>query len=228
MAKEFYNNLISFINNNDTTNANNLLMSELGKDLVHNRADFIELLNGSGVPAGANMADSELVTLFIANVQENKQLMLGSAFLINSRHKLVSFDGNDEISDAGVKVSYKVMDDYFNAEGYFEAEGEKEKHHNAGGLLGGIIGGVTQLAGKGMDAYGEKKMGSSRALAKQQDARQQMMQAVIEQRKSKQANVQKEADRKHKTNKMMMIVGGSLLGLILIGTIIYFVKKGKK
>ena len=105
MSKEFYNNLINYVSKAKTTDAHELLMSEVGKSLVKKRPEFIELLSSTGVEADDSMSDIELVNRFIENLPQNKSLMISTAYMVNKNNSFVNADGTEKISDNGVKLS---------------------------------------------------------------------------------------------------------------------------
>jgi hypothetical protein len=206
MAKEFYNDLIKYVSAADTANANSLLMKEVGKSLAKDKGNFIELLTSSGVPANDSMSDKELIDAFIDNVGTNKTLKISTAYMINKSNAFLSADGTEQLSDKGVKVSYKVMNDFFdntdNTEEYQNAEGEENSNFVPVGL---IARGAKKLFGKN-------------------SAKNDVQQAALEEKKAQAAIKQKELDRKAKTKKILIISGVSLLGLGLIGFIVYKLK----
>lgn len=240
MAKEFYNKLINYVSVNDTSNANNLLMKEVGKSLVKDRSNFIELLTSSGIAASESMADMELVDAFVNSLPKNKSLMIGTAFLINNDNKFVSADGGEQISDKGVKVCYNVMYDFFNCGDpnsmeFYNADGIPGASTlcsaASGGVVGAIAGAVSEVAklgGKISEGQQKKKYGAIDALSKKQDAKQQMIQSILAERKAKVEQSTKQKETKAKTTKIILIVAGSIVALGIIGFIIYKIKKGRQ
>jgi hypothetical protein len=125
MNYDFHSNFNSSVQNCDFENANKCLMTELANILVRSKSDFVDMLNESGVYATISMSDTELINLFITNAPNNKKLLLGASLLTNVHNKQMGFDGEDEISDSGVKTGYAVMNSYFNDESYDGVEEEK-------------------------------------------------------------------------------------------------------
>lgn len=221
MAKEFYNKLVEYVSKKDTTNANALLMAELGSSLASNKTDFVDLLNSADIYANEQMSDAELITKFADNIPTNQTLMLGASYLINSRNMLSNADGEQEVSDVGVKACYKVIDDFYNADG--------DEYLNAGGAWAGAVTSIADLGktvgGGIMKSQEQKKRGASAMVEKQQETKQQMTQAVLDQRRLQQEQKMKESESKAKTTKTLLIVGGSIIGLAIIGAVIYSIKK---
>lgn len=239
MAKEFYNKLINYVSVNDTSNANNLLMKEVGKSLVKDKSNFIELLTSSNVAASDSMTDMELVDAFVNSLPTNKSLMIGTAYLINSDNKFLSADGGEQISDKGVKVCYNIMYDFFNcgdpnAIEFSNADDlpglSTAKGASSGGVVGAVAGAVSDLAklgGKISEGQQKKKYGALDALGKKQDAKQQMIASILAERRAKLEESTKQKLSKAKTKKVMLIIGGSIVGLAVIGFIIYKIKYKK-
>lgn len=235
MAKEFYNDLINYVASSDTDNANTLLMKELGKSLVKNKENFVELLTSSGVAANDSMSDVELIDAFVDNLANNKTLMISAAYMINKQNSFSNADGEEQISDNGVKLSYKVMYDFFNESGidgddFRNADGEEEKSNfiPVGLLLKGakMAKNLIQKRKEGKaNKGGDTNSGGNSQSDKAEIAKDAMKKAVAEQKKAQALLKQKELEAKQKTKRILLITGGSLLGLALLGFIIYKIKK---
>jgi hypothetical protein len=215
MAKEFYNDLIKYVSASDTANANSLLMREVGKSLAKDKANFVELLTTNGVPANDSMTDLELIDAFVNNISDNKGLKISTAYMINKRNSFLNADGTEQLSDKGVKVSYKVMNDFF------DETDDTEEYQNAIGAIAGAVGGLANLGSGIVEGRNKKKYGATDALQKQAEARQQLVQSVMAQRKAETDAKQKQLESKAKTKKILIISGASLLGLVLVGFIVY-------
>jgi len=240
MVTEFHNNLSNFIKSKDLMGANNLIMRELGKSLVHNKSEFVDLLNYSGIPADASMSDLTLVNKYMDNIHANEKLLIGSAFLVNKNNKVAGFDGKSEVSDQAVKRSVHVLHNYFDGTMIAKAD-PNEKFYSSASLdknhsnIAGLGTAITSLLGKGAELGGgivagknKEKFGAMDMATKKQEAKHQMVQQVLAQRQAESEAKKKEIEAKGKKTKIALIIGGSLLGLIIIGTIIYFVKTKKK
>tara|TARA_R110000868_G_scaffold181220_7_gene422083 strand:- start:8555 stop:9181 length:627 start_codon:yes stop_codon:yes gene_type:complete len=206
MAKEFYNDLIKYVSASDTANANSLLMKEVGKSLAKNKSDFVELLTSSGVPANDSMTDTELIDAFISNISTNKTLKISTAYMINKRNAFLNADGVEQVSDKGVKVSYKVMNDFFdnadNNEDYENAEGEEKSNFIPIGMIAR----------------------KAKRFFKKDKAQEDIKDGVVEVKKVEATVKQKELESKAKNKKILIISGVSLLGLAIIGLVIYKLK----
>ena len=218
MENDFHTKLSSYIKAKDNESATRVILNELATSLIKDKENFAEVLNSAGVRVSNNDTDIDLIDAFVKNAPSNKKLILGASLLINHRNQALNFDGESVLSDAGVKATYKELDDYFNFYG--------EEQSNAGwsDAVKSIVDVGGQVTGKVMANQDVKKRGASTALAKQQDARKQMIQNVI-------ASKQKETDEKNasarKQKKILIIAGASVLGLVLIIGLIMVIKTSK-
>jgi len=240
---DFHNRLISYYNENRTKDASRLLMSELGSILVKSKKDFVDLLNESDIIAYDTMSDNELVDLYVNNLDENKKLRLGTALLINMHNKQISFDGEEEISDDGVKVSAYILDDYFGAEGTMYSSEDydaptiggtmassEEDYSYVPGLAQAIagavqgVGGATQTIAQGQQ---KKKYGALDLASKKQEAKSQITQQVIAKKIADAENERKAQEQSQKTTRTILIVGGIIVGIAALGFTIYYLRKNK-
>lgn len=230
-GSNFYNNLTNYVKKQDNDNANRVIMVELGNLLVKDKPNFIEVIRGANINVPDNATDIQLINAFVDNAPSNRKLLLGASFLINHKNKSVGFDGQGKVSDTGVKATYKVMYQYFDASQYEDTSDiVNDDYYSATGDEYSEAGWGTAVS-TGLDmvkGFVPNKNASSDALAKQQDARRQMTQTILAQRQQQADEKAKEKERKHKSQKTLLIVGGVIVGLAIIGGIIYAIKKGKK
>lgn len=245
MEKGFHDELSVYIKTRDLQNANHLIMRELAKSLIRDKSEFVDLLVYSGIPADVNMSDIELVDRYINNVDKNEKLIVGSAFLVNKNNQTVAFDGESEISDANVKHTVLILNSYFdgtpppeidpNEDFYSTSESfnqhvEQYENFGDGGGLGAIadmvktVGGV---AGTTIEGIRKKKSGGLDLATKKQDAKQQMISQIMDKRKAELEAKTEKSKTVSKTTKTLLIVGGSIVGLVVIGLVIYAIKKKK-
>ena len=237
---KFYSDLVNYIKAQNERGANKIVMTELGRLLAKDKKDFIEVLRVANISVPDNATDIQLVNAFVDNAPSNRRLLLGASFLIGHKNKTVGADGESGLSDTGTKATYKVMYDFFDASQYEDTSDEvNDDYYNATGeetsnLWGQAISGGIGLASKVVEGQQKKKFGASDTLAKQTEARQQMIQSVLAQRQAQQQQVMaqqeqmaKEKEAKRKQQKTLIIVGASLLGLVVIGAIVYSVMKAK-
>lgn len=202
----FHQNLQTYLKAKQGSNAYQVVLNELAICLVQDKEGFVTVLNNAGIPS--NMDDSDLVLIekFVQNAPRNKKLLLGASLLINHRNKVSNFDGDEVISDAGVKNTYKVL------------------YHNVGGV-GDLLKGAIDVGGKIYQKESGKQTQFSDALNKQREARQQMLQSVLNQKQAESTDKKGSANTKRKSKTTLIIVAGSLVGLAIIGFIIYKVNK---
>lgn len=241
--QHFQAELSNYVKSKDLRGANNLIMRELAKSLVKSKADFVDLLMYSGIPADISMSDIKLIDEYVDNVDRNEKLLIGSAFLVNKNNQVTSFDGDVEISDKAVKGTIYILNSYFDNSPTPESDPNEDFYATSnirpeddyydadGGKLGAIakiteaVGGVT---GKVLEGQNKKKYGATDLATKKFEAKQQITSQLMEARKAEIDAKMKSQENKAKTSKTLMIVGGSILGLIVIGAIIYAVKKSNK
>ena len=221
MQINFHSKLAQYVKDKDNESATNVILQELAVALMKDRENFIEVLRGAGLSVEDDATDLQLINTFIDNAPSNKKLLLGASYLVNHRNQSVNFDGENEVSDAGVKLSFKAMDDYFGA------DGEDYSYAGWSDAIKGIVDVGGKITGGVMDSQGQKKRGSSIALSKQQDARREMIKTITDKRNKEAEEKAKAKERAYKTRKTLLIVGASVLGLLVIGAVIYVVKKKK-
>lgn len=230
-STEYYKQLAAYIKEHDLDKANRVIMQELANIFVKKREDFVYMLTNAGLDANMNMTDGQLIDLFLDNVHSNKKLLLGTAFLIAHNNKVVSFDGDDEISESGMKATHKVLYNYFDADKYDNFD--SESYSNAVDPVSAIATALGQGAKLGTAITEKKALGEKQQIAqtelmgKKAEAKQQLVQSILAQRQAEQAGKLAKQEAISKNKKIALIIGGSLLGLAVIGFIIYKVKKGK-
>ena len=233
LYEDLYSQFVDAVNEGDIASANTALMKELGNILVRNRQDFIDLLNESGIPATAYMSDLDLVDLFADNIPKNKQLVLGASLLVNMHNKQMGFDGEEEISDEGVKAGYEVMcsyfDDYSNGEGEGYIPGiATAKGAASGGEVGAIAGAVSDIAKMTTQlnqSRSKKRFGVTDTLAKQKEAKAAITQQILANRQAQAEAASKQAVQKAKNKRILLIVGSVVGGLAVLGLGWYLISK---
>lgn len=221
MSKEFYNNLIDYASKAKTTNANNLLMGEVGKSLARRKNEFVELLQSNGVDADPYMSDVELVDNFVQSLPNNKALMISTAYMINKNNGFVNADGKQVISDNGVKLSYKMMNDFFTK----EDTNAIEYSNVSGDVIAGAVTAGAGLADTLVKGSQKKKYGALDLAQQQAQARSEILKSLSEQKKIQAEAAKTSAENKAKTKKILLIGGISVLALAGIGFLIYKLKK---
>lgn len=227
-ATEYYKELAAYIKQHDLEKASRVVMQELANIFVKKREDFVYMLTNAGLDANMSMSDGELIDLFLSNVHSNKKLLLGTAFLISHNNKVVSFDGDEEISESGMKATHKVLYNYFDAHEYDNFD--SENYSNAVAAIAGALGAGAKLGTAIVEkkSLGQKQnIASTELMGKKAEAKQQLVQSILAQRQAQQAGALAKQESIAKNKKIALIIGGSLLGLAVIGFIIYKVKKGK-
>ena len=222
----YYKELADYLKQHDLEKANRVVMNELANLLVKKREDFVFLLQNSGLDANNNMFDGELVDLFLSNIHNNKKLLLGTAFFISHNNKTENFDGDSEHNESGLKATTKVLYNYFDA-AYYDSynTNEDEETSNVVGAIAGAVGSLATLGSGIVAGQQKKKYGASDLLAKKQEAKTQMVQAVLAQREAQQAAVKQKQEIQAKQKKIIIVITGITLLAATIGIVIYINKK---
>jgi len=211
------------VNRGDVNAAHVALMQELGRILVRDKQDFVDLLNESGYEAHLTDSDIDLVNTFVRNVDRSPSLMLGASMLTAAHNRKMGFDGEDEyLNDDLVKSSYNVMVSYFGGQAYSNAAGDP---------ITGIANAVTALteAGTAIGKGQQQKRYAGQEYAKQKEAsKQQLIQGIIDAKKQQAELAKKEQEEKAKTRRTLYIAGGAILAIATIGVVIYVIRKRRR
>jgi hypothetical protein len=222
LYSDFYNDFLSNYDNKDLEGSVTSLLSEVGNIIVTNRGDFEDLLTESGVLGDfSTMSDAQLVDAYVENINKNKDLQLGTSMLVNFHNKQSSMDGESEMDDACVKAGYHTLKVYFGS--------PSENYYNAAGVVVGAVaqgvGEVAKLGGKLSDARQKKKYGALDMAEKKQDAKAIMTQQILAQRQAQIEAQKSKQEATAKTTRTVLIIGGSVVGLAIVGFIIYKLRK---
>jgi hypothetical protein len=210
----YHSELSYYIDNNDNANANRLIMNELAKALVQDRGNFIEVLKQAGINIPNDATDTELIELFSANAPNNDELLLNASLLVNHNNQMVNFDGEEELSDAGVKATYKELKSYFG--------GEDEEKSNWVGAALGLASAGAGIANTAIQGKQQRKLAGQQSLERQSEARKQLLQNAMAQ---KQADAELKA-KKEKTKNTLLIVGIGVVGLLaIVGMAVYLKRR---
>jgi hypothetical protein len=193
------------IDKGDYATADALISREIGSILATNKRDFVDLLNESGIGASNSNTTIELVNKFVDNMPTNAKLRLGTALLINQENQEVSFDGRRTINKDNVRNCYRVMTNKYS--NFVDPT-----------IIAGAIQGATQLGDTAIKGQQRKKFGGLDIAQQREAQRAEVIKAVADKKKSEQ-------EQKAKTNKTLMIIGGSLLGLVVLTVAVIKLRK---
>jgi hypothetical protein len=193
------------VDKGDYNTADALISRELGASLASNKMNFVDLLNESGINASINDSNIELVNKFVDNVPLNSKLRLGASLLVNSQNQEVQFDGKKAIDKTNVRNCYRVMTN-------------KYSNFVSPDLIASAVQSATQLGDTVIKGQQFKKNAGLTIAQQREQQRGEIMKALAEKKKA-------DAEAKTKTNKILMIVGGSLLGLVVITFAVLKLKK---
>jgi len=189
----------------DYESADNLISRELGSILAKNKTNFVDLLKESGIPASKSNSNLELINKFVDNVPNNPKLRLGASLLVNAENQEIAFDGKKSINKENVRNCYRVMTN-------------KYSNFVDPNLIASAIKSATQLGDTAIKGQQRKKFGGLDIAQQREAQRAEIMKTLAEKKKA-------DAEAKSKTNKILMIVGGSLLGLVVITFAVLKLKK---
>lgn len=191
----------------DYETADALISREIASVLATNKRDFVDLLNESGIPASVSDSNVELVNRFVDNIPYNDKLRLGASLLINSENQEVGFDGKKSINKDNVRNCYRVMTN-------------KYSNFVDPNLIAAAVQSASDLGTQAMKGSQQRK-GGGLEIAKQREAQKaEIIKAIADKKKAEQ-------ESKAKTNRILMIVGGSLLGVVVLAAVIIKARKKK-
>jgi hypothetical protein len=139
IEENFYYRLAQKIRGKDIDGANEVVMNELGSTISDNKFDFIDVLRNAGIPVDDDSDISELINKFVENAPYNDQLLVGVSLLLGHKNKVANMDGESELSDTGIKATYKVMYENFCGEPTSNWVGAIAKAASSGADLGSKI-----------------------------------------------------------------------------------------
>jgi len=221
MENNFNLSLKKYVDANDSENANRVIMCEIGNSLASNRENFIEVLKAANIEVNDATSDVTLVNEFCKNIPSNRKLLLGTAFLINHNNKSVGFDGEETIDDKATKDTYKSMYSYFGCSNFEDSSDTKvevsEEFYNVAAdpvsAIATALGAGANLGSKITESKMKKRYGVSDTLAKQQEARSQILQSLIS---KKQEQGKSKLSKKNK----IIIVSLAVAALVVVGVIV--------
>ena len=138
--------------------------------------------------------------------------------LVNTYNQEVSFNGEKSISKENVRNCYRVMTNQYN----------KERYSNAVDPISAIaetVGAGLKLGTSVQQGKNVKRQGGLEYAKEKEASKQAMIQSLMEQKKAQMETQTKTQEQKAKTKKMIYIIGGSLLGLVVIGVTIFKIRK---
>ena len=235
LISDFCEDFGSSIDCGDINGANTAIIKELSNILITRKQDFVNLLNQSGISASINDDNIYLIDLFVSNLPFNKRLMIGSSLLVNMNNQKSNFNGESEIDDKNVKDGYQVLKYCFSGEEYSNETGPIGASTLGGaasggiaGIIAGAVGDIAKATSKVSEGQQKKKYGGQDLAGKQADARNQMIQAILNKKQLQLETTKNAQEAKAKTKRLVYIIGGSILGLAIIGVAIYAIKKRGK
>jgi hypothetical protein len=190
-----------------------LIMQQMANVLATEPESFVDLLEANDIPTD-NMEDTKLIDVYIENLPDDDSLKACTAYLLNEK-----INGEKKVDNKQVKSIFDVIYDFWN-----------EPQSNIGGT--GVVKNVADLGGKIADIQAQKKFGASTLLSKQNEARAEMLK-TLQTQKQAQLDAQKlaveqqksQSETKSKRINTIIIASSIVVGLGIIGTLIYFLKR---
>ena len=206
-----------------TRSAYHLIIQELGKTLGSDKKSFVDLLKNSGIDASMQDSPKLLAEKYANNICSNRKLMLGTSLLVQMKNQMSGADGQQTLSDEGVKTGYFVLRDYIGFDSYSNLAGDP---------VSAVAQGVGELAKLGTTvAQGAQKrkfgaLDSASAVAqKRQETKVALIQAQMKQKELDAEAQKKSEEQRNKTNRTILIVTGVVAVLAIAGALVYKFKK---
>lgn len=189
-------------------------MSRMGEIMANNHSDFVDMMDSANVSASPYDAPEVLAEKYVDELPSNDQLKVLTAYMV-AKEDASSFDGN--VSNEDVYQNFDALHSYWS----------DEDQSNVAGAIAGAVQGVANLGSKAIDLRTQKKYGATNVAQKKAEAKQELLRSALAQKQAKAEAEKKKAEEKSKTTRTLIIVGSVLLGLVAIGTTIYFVRKNR-
>tara|TARA_R110001592_G_scaffold47163_3_gene149636 strand:+ start:1223 stop:1882 length:660 start_codon:yes stop_codon:yes gene_type:complete len=205
--------LTEYVLDENIPKANNLLMRNLGKTIISNKSDFIDLLNENGIEADVSMPPGQLIELFINNTS-NKDLLIGASLLIELNKRKIGFDGEHHVNDSNVKTGVAVMDSYFN-----DSVPQENYSYIAPFLIGALAKGAGKLRNRKRRS-GKNKRSANDEMRKLAEFK--MRQEALYRQKlelERQQKIAKEKKEKRKRTNTI-IIASSLVVTLIVGIVV--------
>jgi hypothetical protein len=190
-----------------------LIMQQMANILATEKDSFVDLLEANDIPID-NMEDTKLIDIYIDNLPEDDSLKACTAYLLNEK-----INGEKKVENKEVKSIFDVIYDFWN----------EPKSEIAGT---GVVKSLADLGGKFADIQSQKKYGASTLLSKKEEARTEMLktlqaqkQAQIDTQKTLSDQQKVKTEAKSKRINTIIIASSIVVGLGIIGTLIYFLKR---
>lgn len=192
---DFYSEFNDISKSNDKKAMIELLMTELASIIANRREDFLKVLDKSNIRYNPNATDTQLADIFINNINRNKQLLIGTSFLLAHKNINYGIDGDGKIPEGAVAGISKSMNRCLSP-----------KFSNASGIWGEAVNKALTLGG---DIYGQKTGATS------ERARQLLKQNLVD------AKIQREAAERESAakTKKIVVISFAVLGIAILGLI---------
>ena len=181
------------------------IFNEIGSLFVTDKSDILDLLEGSGIELtdSDKIDDLRLIDLYVDNLPSSDQLKYGTAYLIQLKSNS-SFDG--VVDNESVYATYDTIYDYWT----------KDLEEPNSNVVGALIRGASDLTNTALQGR-----------QKRQQAKDNILQAMIEQKRREQQQALKDKEQKSQQQKTLIYGGIGLLGIVVLTGLFYAVKKSQ-
>jgi len=226
MKRGCYSNFDAAIAKGRNDKAVEVLLREAGRLIVEDRNNFVAMMNDCGIPASVSMSDNEIIDYFLDEINDNPKLMLGCSMLIAEHNAPSNFDGR--AYDQRVKDGYKAFRGY--------VQEDDEDYYNMAvdpisaiaQATGQVAQSGAQIATKAMEGSQKKKYGAQDYAMRSKEAQTALIQGVLGAKASQSEADRSRADQNARTTRTILIATGVIVGVAIIGTVIYLATKKKK
>lgn len=187
-------------------------MHKLGSIVGNDKSSFADLLESADVVVSNQDTIADMVEKYINELPENDNLKVLTAYFVEDENAQ-NFDG--QIENENVYDNYNAMYDYY----------EFDDYSNSVGAIAEGVGALANLGSTALQGRQKKKYGLQDLASKKQDAKAQLVQAIVQQKQAEAEKQKQESESKAKRTKYWIIGGSVVGGLAVIGLIIYLVKK---
>jgi len=110
LKHDFYSNFTDGVKSGDTDLIRDMVINEISDIIVYKPEKVIELLNTVGVKTPVNTSDERMVKNITANLNDNRKLVKGIAFLIADNNGIVKEQKNPRKSHNWIRSVDKITE----------------------------------------------------------------------------------------------------------------------
>jgi hypothetical protein len=218
MHDKFNSSFSGFVKSKDISLSKDAIISELGFLVAHDRKNVVMVITHAGIPLPKKVTDEAVIHAIIENIGGNKKLQKGLAYM------MVENNAPEQVSNFGEGITDWVdrfktgtlSDEEKSKAGIGSGDVVHDASQGAKGLTaeqkGAVAGSVADAIGS---IFGFLKA-NKEAKAQKETDKNQLLQALL---------MAKQGGGKKSNTALYVIL--AILGLGILGTVIYFAKKSK-